>query len=166
MRSFLITFERSCWSSVRKQSNFADGRKLGGVVDRSDGCTVIQSDFDKLEKWANRSHEVAEFMPCSTQEWRSNSMNPSRRGAGQLESSFPGKITDILVENKCQQHPLQSGLHFRRMSPAAQRRWLFLSAQPWWDTSVVLGSVLGSRYERNRDILEQVWQKAMKVIEG
>lgn len=43
-------------------------------------------------------------------------MNPSRLGAGQMESSFPGKITDILVENKIymsEQHPLRSGLHFR-----------------------------------------------------
>lgn len=41
VRSFLITFKKSCWSSVWKPSNFADGTKLGGVVDRSDGCTVI-----------------------------------------------------------------------------------------------------------------------------
>lgn len=54
MRSFLITFEKSCWSSVRKPSNFAYGTKLGGVVDRSDGWTVIQRDFDRLEKWTNR----------------------------------------------------------------------------------------------------------------
>lgn len=111
-----------------------------------------------------RCHEVPEFMPCSTQAWGSNFMNPSRLGVGRMESSFPGKITDILVENKLnvsQQHPLQSGLHFKRVLPAAQRRWLFLSAQPWWDTSVVLGPVLGSPLWE-----EHTWAILTKKHEG
>lgn len=118
MRSFLITFEKSCWSSVRKQSNFADGTKLGGVVDRSDGCIVIQSDFDRLEKGVNR--DFMKFQSSCHVLHRSggcNFMNPSRLGAGQMESSFPGKRMDILVgkTNVSQQHPLQSELHFRRV---------------------------------------------------
>lgn len=83
-----------------------------------------------------RSHEIPEFMACPMQDWGSNFTNPSSLGAGQMECSFPGKIMDILMENKLnmsQQHPLQSGLHFRRVLPAAQRTWPFLSAQPSWD---------------------------------
>lgn len=35
-------------------SKFADGTKLGAVVVGSNGCTVIQRDLYRLEKWVKR----------------------------------------------------------------------------------------------------------------
>lgn len=34
---------------------FADGTKLGGLGDRSDGCAAIQGDMDRLEIWAEKN---------------------------------------------------------------------------------------------------------------
>lgn len=40
-------------------SKFAADRKLGGVVDMTEGCAAIQRDPNRLEKWAEQKpHEV------------------------------------------------------------------------------------------------------------
>ena len=47
LTSFLMT-----WTECTL-SKFADDKNLG-VVDMEDGCAAIQSEFNRLEKWANR----------------------------------------------------------------------------------------------------------------
>ena len=36
-------------------SKFADDTRLGGVADMPEDCAAIQSDLDRLEKWADRN---------------------------------------------------------------------------------------------------------------
>ena len=36
-------------------NKFADDTKLGGVVDRLDGCAAFQRDLDRVEKWTKRN---------------------------------------------------------------------------------------------------------------
>jgi len=45
-------------------SEFADDRRLGGVVDRPDGCAAIQWDLNRLEKWADL-HLGSSCLPSS-----------------------------------------------------------------------------------------------------
>jgi len=34
-------------------SEFAEDKKLGGVLDMADGCAAMQMEFNRLGKWAN-----------------------------------------------------------------------------------------------------------------
>ena len=76
---------------------------------------------------------------------------------------------DVLVDNKLnmsQQCPLQSGLHSEECcqqlkgdDPSPLLRPGETHLECWVQFWL-------PRYERNRDILEQIWQRATKVIKG
>ena len=82
-------------------SKFAEGTKLGGVVDRQYGCAAIQRNLHRLEKWVNGN-----LMAFNKGKWKvlhlgkRNSMHQYMLWAHRLESSFAEKGLGVLVDNK------------------------------------------------------------------
>lgn len=77
---------------------FADDKKQGGVVDRTDGRAATQRDPVRLEKWANRT--LVNFITGKCQVlhlgWN-NPMQQYRLAAIGLEDSLAGKDLEVLV---------------------------------------------------------------------
>ena len=75
--------------------------KLGGVVDRPDGCAAVQKDLDRLEKWSDRNLMVfnkgkRKVLPLG----RVSPMHQDRLGTDQPESSFVDKGLEVLMDTK------------------------------------------------------------------
>ncbi|KAK4806776.1 hypothetical protein QYF61_005572 [Mycteria americana] len=82
-------------------SKFAGDTKVGGVADMPEGHAVIQRDFDKLEKWADRNlmqfnKGKGKVLPLE----RNNPRHQYMLGATQLESSLAEKDLGVLVDTR------------------------------------------------------------------
>jgi len=74
-------------------SKFADGTKLGQVVDTPRGCAAIQRVLDRLEKWASRN--LMKFNKGTSHVFHLEQNIPVdqyRLAANQLQSLFTGKV--------------------------------------------------------------------------
>jgi len=73
-------------------SKFADNRKVRGVVDAPDGCTALQRDLDRLEKWVGSNFMKYYEGKCKVvYHRRNNSMHQYGLGANQLVYSVLAK---------------------------------------------------------------------------
>ena len=80
-------------------SKFADDAKLVGVADTPEGHAAIQSDLNRLEKWADRSLMKVNKEKCKALHLgRNNSTHHYMLEATQLESSFVEKDLGVLVD--------------------------------------------------------------------
>jgi len=78
-------------------SKFADDTKLGGVVDRPEGCAAIQRDLDRLESWAEKfSKGKCRVLHLG----RNNPMHQNRLGVDLLQSSSAERDLGVLVDDK------------------------------------------------------------------
>ncbi|KAJ7404343.1 hypothetical protein WISP_146108 [Willisornis vidua] len=75
-------------------SKFADNTELGQVADTPGCCAGIQQDLERLESWAEESHEVQQ---------RVLNMGKYKLGADLLESSSAEKDVGVLV-SRSQKH--------------------------------------------------------------
>jgi len=80
---------------------FANDTKLGGVVDRPEGCAAIQHDLDRLESWAERNLMKFNKGKCRVLHLvRNNPMHQYRLGVDLLESSSVERDLGVLVDDK------------------------------------------------------------------
>ncbi|PKU37160.1 rna-directed dna polymerase from mobile element jockey-like [Limosa lapponica baueri] len=82
-------------------SNFADDTKLGGVAYMPEGCSTVQRDFDRLEKWTDRNLMKFNKGKCKVLHLERN--NPRHRNmlrATELESSLAEKDLGVLEDTK------------------------------------------------------------------
>jgi len=136
-------------------SKFADGTKLGGVVDTLASCAAVQQDLNRLDIWAERN--LMKFSKCKCRVLYLGSNNPVHRyrlGADLLESSSVEKDLRVLVDNRLTMSQ-QCGLAAKkangilgciRRSVASRSREVLLSPllSPSEASSGVLCPVLGS----------------------
>jgi len=82
-------------------SKFADETKLGGVAEMPESHAAIQKEFNRLEKWADRT--IMKFNKENGQVLhlgKNNPLHQYRLGATQLESSLQKRTWSVLVDSK------------------------------------------------------------------
>lgn len=79
--------------------HFADGTKLGGVADILEGHAVIQRDFDRLDKLANKKSMKFSKEKCNVLHLLKNGSRPPVHAGGKSAGkSFAEKDLRILVD--------------------------------------------------------------------
>ncbi|GAB0175600.1 mitochondrial enolase superfamily member 1 [Grus japonensis] len=87
-------------------SKFADNTKLGGVADMPEGCTAIQRDLNRLEKWADRKFMQFNKGNCKVLHLgRNNLRHQCMLGATQLDKSVEEKDLGVLMATKLNKIP-------------------------------------------------------------
>ncbi|KAK4830437.1 hypothetical protein QYF61_011145 [Mycteria americana] len=98
LRGDLITVFQSYTACFDKQGNIFQG-KLGGVADKSEGCTAVQRELDRLENWVERNLMKFNKRKCKVLHLgRKNSMHQYRLGVDHLESSSAEKDMGVLED--------------------------------------------------------------------
>ncbi|TRZ07880.1 hypothetical protein HGM15179_019228 [Zosterops borbonicus] len=139
-------------------SKIADDTKLGGVTNAPEGCSGIQKDLDRLERWAEKECLKFNKGKCKILHLgRNNPRYQYKLGADLLESNSEEWALGILVDNKLsmsQQCVLVSKkangiLGCIRKTIASRLREVILPLY-WWGASGVLCPVLGSSVQERR----------------
>ncbi|GAB0176301.1 mitochondrial enolase superfamily member 1 [Grus japonensis] len=152
-------------------STFADDTKVGGVADTPEGCATIQRDLNRLEKEANRN--VLKFSKGKCEVLHMGRSIPTYQymlGADQLESGLAAKDMVVLVNTKLtvsQQCALvakaANSLGCVRQTTASRlKKAILLLCSALVRHTWSAGSSPG--LSSAGDLLEQVQQKAIKVI--
>lgn len=80
-------------------STFVDDMKPGGVADSPEGCTAIQRDLNRPERWADKN--PMKFNKCrGLPLGRNHPRHQDRLGATHLESSSAGTDLWLLLSTK------------------------------------------------------------------
>lgn len=85
-------------------SKFANGTKLGGEADTSEGCAAFQQDLDRLESWTGRNmmrFNKTNFNKCGVFNLgRNNHIYQYRLGDDLIEGRSIEKYTGVLMDNR------------------------------------------------------------------
>ncbi|GAB0190644.1 hypothetical protein GRJ2_001529700 [Grus japonensis] len=158
-------------------SKFADNTKLCGVVDTLEGRDAIQKDLDSCERWA--CVNLMNFNKAKCKVLHMGQGNPKRNyrlGKEWMESSPEEKDLEVLVDDKLnttQQCALaaQKANHILgciKRSVTSRSREVILPlcsalVRPHVQYCIRLW---GPQYKKDRDLLERVQRRAVKLIRG
>ncbi|KAK4832284.1 hypothetical protein QYF61_021683 [Mycteria americana] len=133
---------------------FADDTKLGRSVDLLEGRKALQSDLDRLDRWAEGNPMTFNKAKCKVLHLGHNNLMQSYRlGEEWLESCAARKDLGLLVAKKA-----NSILACVRNSVASRSREVI--------GSLYLALFWAPHYKRDTEVLERAQRRATKLVKG